>query len=682
MYKKNLTYVILILLLFSTITSISFGKNSEITEQNKLLEDLSFYCTTPNGFNEVKFEYYKKQLSKQDSDDDTKEHLISNSAELITTPNTPLITGLSNGPMDSAWPMKCHDLHHTGLSPYSTADNPYDIKWSFYTDGWIEDSPVIDSDGTIYFGGDYGGLPWYLIAINPDGTLKWRFKTDGLILGSSPAIDENGTIYVGSWDSYLYAIYPNGTLKWKFSTNGANIFSSPAIDEDGIIYFGDLGDFGYNSKIYAVNPNGTEKWHYTINNRIYSDPCIGDDGTIYIGSDDTYLYAMNPDGTLKWRFKTGDVIKAPPSIADDSTIYIGSYDDYLYALYPNGTMKWKCPIGYGTALNPSIAGDGTIYVGWDYLYAVYLNGTIKWIFNMGENRHNDGSSPAISADGTIYFGTDIGDGAGGEIIAVNPDGTERWRKKIANYWVDSSPCIAEDGTVYIGSAYNIDTGYLYAFGVKDLEADANGPYYGLINEPLQFTGSSSGGYYPHSYHWDFGDTQTSEEQNPIHTYTNSGNYTVTLTVTDNTSNTTSDISWAWIQENNTPPNKPTIDGPINGNVKTSYPYVVSASDPDESNIWYYIDWGDNTNTDWIGPYDSGTEITRSHSWNKKGTYIIKVKAKDPYNSESLEATLEVTMPKNRASLNSLLLRFLERFLLLQKLLNFKIFSYSAILHIY
>jgi hypothetical protein len=70
------------------------------------------------------------------------------------------------------------------------------------------------------------------------------------------------------------------------------------------------------------------------------------------------------------------------------------------------------------------------------------------------------SSPAISADGTIYVGVEIGNMDGGEIIAVNPDGTERWRKKIGS-WVDSSPCIAEDGTVYIGSS---GRGYLHAFG--------------------------------------------------------------------------------------------------------------------------------------------------------------------------------------------------------------------------
>jgi outer membrane protein assembly factor BamB len=367
-----------------------------------------------------------------------------------------------DGPMDSAWPMQSHDLQHTGRSQYSTANNSGIEKWRFRCEH-MDAGMVIDVDNTIYFGVQNR----YIYAVFPNGTLKWRFYVSNWIW-STPAIDEDGTIYVGSWDTKLYAINPNGTQKWAVGTGGS-IASSPAIGEDGTIYIGHV-----NNNIVAVNPNGTIKWSYPTGNRIYSDPCIGDDGTIYIGSDDTYLYAMNPNGTLKWRFKTGDVIKAPPSIADDGTIYIGSYDDYLYALYPNGTMKWKCPIGYGTALNPSIASDGTIYVGWDRLYAVYPNGTIKWIFNMGEDRHIDTSSPAISADGTVYFGTNIGDAGGGEIIAVNSNGTEKWRKMIADEWVDSSPAIAEDGTIYIGSL-SVFGGYLHAFGSVESNAPPEAP---------------------------------------------------------------------------------------------------------------------------------------------------------------------------------------------------------------
>jgi outer membrane protein assembly factor BamB len=452
--KRFLVICIFFLLLISSIGSLSFGEDSSKTEKNKLLEDLAFLCTTPNGFNEMKYECYKKQLLKQDSDEDIKEHVISDSEELMTIQNTPLITGLSNGPMDSAWPMHGHDVHHTGLSPYSTADNPGIEKWRFKTRYGIDSSPVIDDNGTIYFGAKDG----YIYALYPNGIMKWRYETDNWIT-SAPSLEEDGTVYVGSWDSYLYAINPNGTLRWKVPT-GASIASSPAIGEDGTVYFGTL-DPG--NSIVAVNPNGTIKWKYQIGSWFTSDPAIGNDNIIYIGSADNYLYAMFPNGTLKWRFKTGDWIKASPSIADDGTIYIGSFDDYLYALYPNGTIKWKCQISPGTELNPSIAIDGTIYTGFYKLYAVYPNnGTIKWSFNPGTDRWIFKSSPAISADGTIYFGTNIGDAGGGEIIAVNPNGTEKWRKKITYEWVDSSPAIAEDGTIYIGSQYG--GGYLHAFG--------------------------------------------------------------------------------------------------------------------------------------------------------------------------------------------------------------------------
>jgi len=581
-------------------------------------------------------------------------------AEMVELEST-----IVSGPMDSPWPMYCHDNRHTGRSPYSTINNPYDEVWRFKTDGWVEDSPIIDSDGTIYFGGEFNGLPCYIIAVYPNGTLKWKYKTGDLILGSSPAIAEDGTIYIGSWDHYLYAINPDGTRKWRFLSHD-NIASSPAIGDDGTIYFGTMSP-GY--RIYAVNPDGTEKWHYKTGDVITGDPAIADDDTIYIGSQDDYLYAMNPNGTLKWRYKTGHHVRGPPSIADDGTIYIGSVDKHLHAVYPNGTMRWKHYVGDEIATNPSIAEDGTIYGGGNKLWAINPNGTRKWTFNLGSERHITASSPAICADGIIYFGTNIGESSGGEIIAVNPDGTERWRKMIAGDWVDSSPSIGEDGTVYIGSGDSNNRGFLHAFNRADLSADADGPHYGLIGNPVQFNGTGSGGYKPYSWHWDFGDGNTSDEQNPTNTYTSPGNYTVTLTVTDNSSNTSDDTTWAWIQESNDPPNKPSIDGETNGKIETKYDYNFLTSDPEGLKVWYYIEWGDDTNTGWIGPYLSGEEITKSHSWSKEDTYVIRCKAKDPYGDESDWGTLEVTMPKNQQASNMWFLRWLERFPLVHRLFN-------------
>ena len=82
--------------------------------------------------------------------------------------------------------------------------------------------------------------------------------------------------------------------------------------------------------LYAIRPDGTLKWRFETGNEIWSSPAIGQDGTIYVGSDG--LYAISPDGTLKWRFQTSGLIKSSPAIVQDGTIYVGSDDGNLYAI--------------------------------------------------------------------------------------------------------------------------------------------------------------------------------------------------------------------------------------------------------------------------------------------------------------------------------------------------------------
>ena len=137
---------------------------------------------------------------------------------------------------DSPWPQQGYNAQHLGRSPYST-ENTFGVeKWRFAAGDWTDGSPVIANDGTIYF----GSSDHYLYAVNPNGTLKWKFYADRSIgaYGISPAIADDGTIYLsqtygGKW---LYALYPNGTKKWKCQTG--EIFTSITIDDDGVLYYG------------------------------------------------------------------------------------------------------------------------------------------------------------------------------------------------------------------------------------------------------------------------------------------------------------------------------------------------------------------------------------------------------------------------------------------------------------
>jgi len=99
--------------------------------------------------------------------------------------------------------------------------------------------------------------------------------------------------------------------------------------------------------------------------------------------------------------------------------------------------------------------------------------------------------------------------------------------------------------------------------------------------------------------------------------------------------------------NNNAPNKPTINGPQNGKAGEEFTYHISTSDPENDDVYYYVNWGDEIESGWIGPHPSGEEITISHSWNEQETYTVKVKARDIKGAESDWETITVSMPKSK-----------------------------------
>jgi hypothetical protein len=102
------------------------------------------------------------------------------------------------------------------------------------------------------------------------------------------------------------------------------------------------------------------------------------------------------------------------------------------------------------------------------------------------------------------------------------------------------------------------------------------------------------------------------------------------------------------------PNEPT--GPDSGKIRTKQLYYTYTTDPEKDELFYLWDWGDGTDSEWLGPYKSGVTCYASHTWKTKDNYNIKVKAKDIYGKESAWSDpLPITMPY----LYNPMLRFLE-----------------------
>ncbi len=94
--------------------------------------------------------------------------------------------------------------------------------------------------------------------------------------------------------------------------------------------------------------------------------------------------------------------------------------------------------------------------------------------------------------------------------------------------------------------------------------------------------------------------------------------------------------WNFTLRGNVPPDDPILDpnNPNSGIKPNSYTFKASTVDPDGDNVHYWFDWGDGTNSDWLGPFASGDNCSADHIWNECGAYNVKVKAKDKFDAES------------------------------------------------
>ena len=309
------------------------------------------------------------------------------------------------------------------------ATNLWKLHLSFYD---CDSSAALAPDGTIY----QGTFDGKLVAVTPQGEIKWTFKA-GREIKSSPAIGDEGTIYFGSRDRKFYAVTPGGKLKWTFST-GAWVDSSPAIADDRTIYFG-----SWDTNFYALNPGGSLKWKFATGGIIDSSPAIGADGTIYFGSHDKFFYALTPDGRLRWKFPTQGQIISSPAINSDGTIYFSSTDGNFYALKPDGTEKWRLHTDGATESSPALDGQGMIYLGAS-LFNIGVSVDGKKIWEYGAADMVD-ASPAVTANRVAYCSSPWR-----EFYAIQADGSLQWHV-LEDARIRASPVIGSNGTIYVTS---------------------------------------------------------------------------------------------------------------------------------------------------------------------------------------------------------------------------------------
>jgi outer membrane protein assembly factor BamB len=216
-----------------------------------------------------------------------------------------------------------------------------DPAWLFVLGGGLRNvSPALSHDGSVVYVTSSG---YQLHAIDAlTGLEIWRTSLERRRNGArgpnyTPVVGDDGTIYVGL-DEGLFAVNPDGSVRWRYPTGRRRIFSPPALGADGTLFFGAARRT--DGMFFAVSADGELRWSAPVTGRLVNTaPVVDGEGTVYLAADRT-LWAFHPEGDgnggpdVKWTLSrfSRRVFDSGTVIGPGRTLYQGSRDTWLYAI--------------------------------------------------------------------------------------------------------------------------------------------------------------------------------------------------------------------------------------------------------------------------------------------------------------------------------------------------------------
>ena len=344
--------------------------------------------------------------------------------------------------------------------------------WQFKTDGLIWSTPVIDEDGNIYIG---SADKWFY-AIDRNGKLLWKYKIHDLpdaLIDSAATITQNNKIIVPGGDGYLHALnIKTGEKLWEFRAYHAgaeqiksgglvNSFEGNVVEGPG----GRLYAGSDNGHMYCISQNGEEFWNFNTGMMIWSAPVFEPGGQwMCFGSLDGFLYLLNPEtGGLLDKLNLGEIKASPAYEPVSKLLFAGNTSGTMYALKVsnNKLVKHWAYKTQSEIYSSACYNQNNLYFGSTngQLYALTTEGKHKWKYNTNSAIY---SSPAVVNNSNIIFGA-----VNGKIYALDLSGKRIWSFKTSEFPhkanLDSSVAISNQGQIAVGSyngnIYSLPVGY-------------------------------------------------------------------------------------------------------------------------------------------------------------------------------------------------------------------------------
>lgn len=330
------------------------------------------------------------------------------------------------------------------------------------------------------------------------------YQSDGTFTIKLTVTDNNGLSATAKKDLTVLDPAKAINVMWQKEMGGPiESTVSPALSADGqtVYMITDQTSTGaFDVKLFAYDTaNGNPKWAFDVTAKmnelnpgggasmVYASPAVGPNGDVYIAVRDLkpanashpralFLFAVGSDGSMKWAYKAADsnLYAVTPAIDASGNIYFGHRGKKLIVLNPAGSVVKEISLNVEVLSGLSLSKDGAIYFGSSakngYFGYDFASGTQKFIYqkDLGGTALK-GNSYTVGADGTIYTVAELT--TGGAVIALNPDGTEKWAYKTPGVIINGGVAIGADGTLYAngGKAITGET----SGGVIALNADGS-----------------------------------------------------------------------------------------------------------------------------------------------------------------------------------------------------------------
>ncbi len=453
---------------------------------------------------------------------------------------------------------------------------------------------AVDSSGNVYVADFFN---FRIQKFDRDGKFltKWGLvgSGDGQFNGpSGVAIDSYDNVYVtDSNDNRIQKFNSNGTFITQWGSYGSEDgqFKNPMgidVNSMGNVYVADTGN--NRIQIFAKNPNILPIANFSSN---------ATQGYVPLSVQFTYLST----NATRWNWDFGDGNTSIEQSPMHTYYTVGNYTVNLIVSNANGTSLKKDSINVYSSLQPlfPIANfSSNVTQGYAPFFVQFndssLNATsLYWNFGDGTNSTQQNPTHTFFVAGNYTV----------NLTAANTNGTS---SKLAIIYVSSQPIFS-----VVNFTSNVTFGYA-PLSVQFIDQSAN----------------------VSSWNWNFGDGTASTEQNPIHTYTAAGNYTVNLTAS-NGNRTDSKLANISVSEK-TSPIIPVAN--FTTNVTSGYaPLSVQFTDQSANASSWNWDFGDGSTSTLQSPV---------HTYATAGNFTVNLTVSNAKGTASRIATINVSNSSN------------------------------------